>query len=260
MEPHHPATGLERGQRWAVRERVFKAIDTLVMAGILEMPTGNAANERFRLKARTPKISPYIFTARARDVREPERNCYLLKDIIFGQLGAIPTYCMKHCWKIVIKVATIADLFALLDVMTAKAWPGKCGFDTRDYTFGNCVGFRYFNSREDGEAAFDQTVEAVRARIPSAQLYLKRSCTEFELKAPSTAWNHEDQFADAVAAYLAEWVEWEAETHEQTEYVVARVKSYWVEKAYNVGDPTLEQIVPDFRSMYPQPVRYKETT
>jgi hypothetical protein len=248
------------GRTWALRERVFKAVDTLVMARILEMPPGNAERQKFRLRPAVPKIDAYIFTTDAKGVREPARNCYLLKDVIFDQLGAIPTYCMTHCWKIVIKVRTVAELFALLSVMQEHAWPGKCGFDSRNYTFGNYVGFCYFESREHAEREFPARVEAVKERIPGAHLYLKRSCTEFEMRAPSNTWNPEDPLADALAEFLATWVEWETVTHNQTEYVVERVKSYWIERAYNLGDPTIEQVMPDYRKMYPQSVRYMEST
>lgn len=245
---------------WALRERVFKAIDTLVMARILELPPGNAQDQKFRLNPVIPKIDAYIFTTDVRRVREPARNCYLLKDVIFDQLGAIPTYCMKNCWKIVIKVRTVAELFTLLSVMKENAWPGKCGFDGRNYTFGNYVGFCYFGSREEGERAFASRVKAVKERIPGAHLYLKRSCTEFEMRATSDTWNTEDPLADTLAEFLANWVEWETVTHNQTEYVEERVKSYWIEKAYNLGDPTIEQVVPDYKKMYPQSVRYMEST
>lgn len=245
---------------WALRERVFKAIDTLVMARILEMPPGNAENQKYRLHPVVPKIDTYIFTTDIGSIREPGRNCYLLKDVIFDQLGAIPTYCMKQCWKIVIKVKTVAELFTLLSVMKENAWPGKCGFDGRNYTFGNYIGFCYFGSREDGERAFASRVKTVKERIPGAHLYLKRSCTEFEMRAPSNTWNEADPLADALAEFLSAWVEWETVTHNQTKYVEERVKSYWIEKAYNVGDPTLEQVVPDYKKMYPQTVRYMEST
>lgn len=243
---------------WALRERVFKAIDTLVMSRVLEMAPGNAPDQKFRLRAVTPKIPVYVFTGDA-DRREAERNCYLLKDVIFDQLGAIPTFCMKRCWKIVIKLKTVAELFTLLGVMKQHAWPGKCGFDGRNYTFGTYVGFCYFNSREEAEAAFDSRVQTVRERIPGAELYLKRSCTEFEMQRPSTAWNEQDPLADAVAAHLSRWVDWDAVTHRQTEYVEERIKSYWIEKAYNIGDETLAEVMPDFRKMYPQTVKYRCT-
>ncbi len=245
---------------WALRERVFKALDTLVMARILELPPGNAKDQKFRLRPAIPKIDAYIFTADVRTIREPGRNCYLLKDVLFDQLGVIPTYCMKNCWKIAIKVRTVAELFTLLSVMKENAWPGKCGFDGRNYTFGTYAGFCYFGSREEGEQAFAARVKAVKERIPQAHLYLKRSCTEFEMRAASDTWNPQDPLADTLAEFLATWVEWDAITHNQTEYVEERVKSYWIEKAYNLGDATLEQVMPDFRKMYPPSVRYMEST
>lgn len=110
----------------------------------------------------------------------------------------------------------------------------------------------------NGEQAFDGRVAAVRERIPSAQLYLKRSCTEFEMRAPSNTWKEADPFADAMVEFLSHWVEWDAETHEQTDYVEERVKSLWLERAYAIGDTSIAKVVPDFRSMFPQTVKYRE--
>jgi hypothetical protein len=113
----------------------------LVAARALVLKPGNARDQKFRINAELPVIGPYVFTNEACGIREPGRNCFLLKDVIFDMLGVIPTYCMKRCWKIVITVDTVADLFALLEVMKERQWPGKCGFDPRSYTFGNYVDF-----------------------------------------------------------------------------------------------------------------------
>ncbi len=243
---------------WKLKQRVFKAIDALVDADVLVMEPGNARHQRFRLNPTAPRFESYLFTNDACGIREPGRNCFLLKDVLFDRLGVIPTFCMKRCWKIVIKVRSVAEIFALYGVMKAHAWPGKCGWDGRDYTFGTWVGFCYFGAREEAEEAFDGRVKAVRERIPTAQLHLKRSCSEYELRAPSDSWNEHDPLADTLAEYLATWVDWDMTMHNQTDYHEARIKSYWIEKAYNMGDPTLAEVMPDFRKMYPQSVKYRE--
>jgi hypothetical protein len=231
----------------------------LVAARALVLKPGNARDQKFRINAELPVIGPYVFTNEACGIREPGRNCFLLKDVIFDMLGVIPTYCMKRCWKIVITVDTVADLFALLEVMKERQWPGKCGFDPRSYTFGNYVGFCYFDSREAGEEAFESRLAAVRERVPKAEMYLKRSCTEYELKAPSDTWNEKNAVADALVEILEECVEWDFVDFNPTEYNEKRVKNYWIEQAYNRGDTTLSEVVTDYQDMYLQSVKYKKS-
>lgn len=247
-------------REWKLKERVFRAVDALVDTGALVMDPGNAHGQKFRLNPTAPKFESYLFTNDACGIREPGRNCHLFKDVLFDRLGVVPTYCMKRCFKIVIRVRSVAETFALFDVMKENAWPGKCGYDGRPYTFGTWVGFCYFPGRAEAEAAFDSRVAAVKARIPGAHLHLKRSCTEFELRSPSNTWDEEDPLADALAEYLSMWVEWDVTMHNQTAYAEERVKNYWIEQAYAMGDATLAEVVPDFRKMYPQTVKYREST
>ncbi|NIS52984.1 MAG: hypothetical protein GWN94_18065, partial [Phycisphaerae bacterium] len=65
-----------------------------------------------------------------------------------------------------------------------KCWC-KCGWEDRDWVHGNYGGYFYCNSKEVGLQRLETVRNAVRKNVDygdKIDIFLKRYCTEFELK------------------------------------------------------------------------------
>lgn len=120
----------------------------------------------------------------------PKNGCAECK-ACFNDFDVIPKYCFD-CYKVVIELPRIVDLFKLLMLFETIELPRnnsrKCMFDRRVNATSVYKGFVYCRGLEEA----DELCEVLRAAVSEsvvvgASINVKRGCSEFGLKYPEYA-------------------------------------------------------------------------
>ena len=198
---------------------------------------------------------------------DPAKDCGLWHNIMFDLYGFIPTPCME-CWKLVVVMDTVEQLFDMDEMQVELGEYSKCGIEVRDYTPRLYGAYFYNSSLDDGQERYHQVIHAIKNRPILAPLlddrdddgfpkkvFLKRSCTEFERKFPkSNNW-----------VATAEQVEMEKKIidlfdrsfplSQQLPNQKPHVYRKWIEFAAAHGDKTYMKFT-DGKPLFPAPVTY----
>lgn len=229
---------------------------------------------------------------------DDSKDCGFWHQVIFDTYGLFPLGCLD-CWKVVVRPKTVKQLFALHEYQdseykysrTKNGTPAgycKCGIELRKYVHGNYGGYFYNSSLEEGL----QCYEKVRADITKyigadISVTLKRACTEYELKyGDSSRWeellekgSYEDKDGNVITVppldVLKQKIEAiklnvsmtaedmqaeEGYNVQQPGYVKIHVMRSWLERAYDVGDPTALEFNEGGKLYYTPPVTYHNRT
>lgn len=170
--------------------------------------------------------------------RDVERKCEY--SMPFFQLTKVRPKRCYDCWKVVIRMTTISDLFRLSDYMHFDIeHPCKCGWDNRPYTSGVYAGYFYCDSKEIGLEILAQTREELKSVFKhDYSITLKRGCTEMEIQ-------HGEEWAATVKDQLQESlfmqnVDIPDGDQPQPDIVKVHVMRRWVENASRIGDKTVK--------------------
>jgi len=118
---------------------------------------------------------------------DPERFCNKWQDIYFKHYHIISKAC-RNCWKVMMKPATLKEVFQIRNLQLSMDINAKVGCETRPYT-GNkngytAVWYAPLNSGlKEGRELFsliDAKIQALLGREGKRELILKRGCTEME--------------------------------------------------------------------------------
>ncbi len=169
--------------------------------------------------------------------RDTNRGCEYWM-LLFKLTGIRPKRC-HDCWKVVIRLSALSDLFKLYDFMSFDIdHPCKCGWDNRPYTSGVYAGYFYNDSKEEGLA----TLEKVRTGLKEVlqhdnTITLKRGCTEMEIK-HGTEWDYsvKDQLTERL---FIDNVEITNGDKPQPDMLKVHVMRKWIENAARIGDETV---------------------
>jgi len=161
---------------------------------------------------------------------DPNRDCSMLQ-MIFGRLGFVPTRC-RGCWKVVVKMKTVKQLFAMLDFQQefTKKCQGsgrfcKCGIEKRHWVHYQYGAYFYCDSKEQGQRRYKEVRAAVNRIDPSIEVTLKRGCTEMEIKCGPT-----DKYEQPFESNKV--------NPSQPLYLVRHIMKEWLLFAWDRGDPT----------------------
>jgi len=193
-------------------------------------------------------------------------NCFLWKDIIFHGIVEqslprdkwfVPASC-QDCWKVVVKMKTVKQLFLMEALQKRLDLPSKCGMELRDSVFGNYGAYFYNRGLEEGLERY----KMVRAEIDNEpglgseiSVILKRACTEYEHGiGPSDKWTIDQRNIDFEKELTRLFVD-NARDLEQPEMVKVEVRQRWIEYAYKIGDETVLQFNGG-KPLYPGYVTY----
>jgi hypothetical protein len=185
----------------------------------------------------------------------------ILFDFVFATLGEkwVPIGC-HACWKVVIRMKTLKQLFALMNLQKRMGRPSKCGIEVRETVNGLYGGYFYNHSLEEGLECY----EAVRAEIdadpelgPDIPVILKRACTEFELLCgPSDQWSVSPEQVEIEDLINKTFVR-DIKHRGQPDHAVANVHRKWINWAYANGDQTYLEYTNEV-PLYPPVVTYHQ--
>ena len=131
-------------------------------------------NPKIYLKPVLEMSSPWLSTTKS-----PDRACDLWRTYFFNY-SVIPQGC-RNCFKIVMNIPTLKELFKVLDYQRAHDDNAKCGIEKRTYTgkLGSYGAYWYAPMKEGLEGA-RKLWKRLNNDFPSYGLILKKGCTEFE--------------------------------------------------------------------------------
>jgi len=198
---------------------------------------------------------------------DPKKDCGLWHHIMFDLYGFIPTLCME-CWKIVVIMDTVEQLFDMDEMQRELGEFSKCGIEVRDYTPRLYGAYFYNDSIEQGQERYHQVVAAMKKRPILASLLeekdeddfpkkiiLKRGCTEFERKFPkSNNWVATEEQVEMEKRIIALFDRDFPLSHQllnQKPHVYRK----WIEYAASHGDKTYLKFN-DGKPLFPGPVTY----
>jgi hypothetical protein len=224
-------------------------LDTLIA---FDIPTvfRQLFNEGWYIDPKTKKIT----CNQALDINRPwvyvnpdqTRDCNL-QQAIFNCCDFVPQRCM-NCWKVVVKMDYVAQLFAVYDWMKkftkqsfGKSRFCKCGMEERKHVHYQYGAYFYCDSKEQGQKRYKEVRAAIDAIDPSIEVTLKRYCTEFELRLGPTKSYKRPAHADYCEEEIAEAFEFNKINPTQPDYLVRHVMRRWLEHAWDRGDPTAKE-------------------
>lgn len=160
----------------------------------------------------------------------------LLFDIALGQ-KYIPSPCF-NCYKVVIAIPTVAELFGLYNILKRLNIPSKCGLDgNRVNTNRLYAGYVYNVGLEEGRERKELIRKEVDERIGThIQVILKRGCTEYEqIYGPSDKWWVVPEQLET-EKIVFENFRWGIKDVPQDIAQVSETMSEWIKRAYQWGD------------------------
>ena len=208
-----------------------------------------------------PYETPWIH-----NIKTKVKICAKYKDIYFNFFQFIHSECLS-CWKVVARPRTLAETFNLLSLQEVfRRSNCKIGIETRSYVdalYGACW---YCNSKEEGLALVRNLKDIISQGIPGGSgidIYLKRGCTEYEMKlGDSSKWTMIDNQREVEETLdnIIELKHGEYESMNQPEIVKNFIKRRWVEWACKHGDETYKMFTGDKSltpgSKFPDIVKY----
>lgn len=115
--------------------------------------------------------------------QDPKMLCRIYQ-LCADKAGFVHSRC-ERCWKVVARPKTVYALFQSYELMEKLGFHGKCGIEERSYVqaTGQLYGcYWYCTSPEMGKEVADAARAEFDKVLPNTEIYLKRSCTEMELK------------------------------------------------------------------------------
>jgi len=140
-----------------------------------------------------PKVylKPVLTTSSAwlSTMKKPDRACDLWQ-IYFYSYGIIPQGC-RSCFKVVMSIPTLENLFEVFKYQRAREDNCKCGIEKRAYT-GKLGGYTayWYAPMIQGLAGARILWHKISHDFPDFEVILKRGCTEYEVMYnPSDSWD-----------------------------------------------------------------------
>ena len=221
-------------------------LDTLVRFDVIEFAKG-LLSRGWIINCQTKKITCHHAIDPNRKWcytnPDPDRTCDIYREI-FQQCNFVPTACLD-CWKVVVKLNTVEELFKLLEWQyefvkgfESKDRFCKCGIEERKYVTYPYGGYFYCNSKTDGLKRYRQVRDAMDKINPDIVVILKRYCTEFEIKLGPTKEYDQPPLAKAMEKKIYAAVDRVKGNPKQPKYLLEHVFRQWLEFAYDRGDKT----------------------
>jgi hypothetical protein len=198
---------------------------------------------------------------------DSNKDCGLWHNVMFDLYGFIPTPCME-CWKLVVSMDTVEQLFDMDEMQRELMEFSKCGIEVRDYTPRLYGAYFYNSSVDEGQERYSQVISAMKDRPLLAPLLepkdedgyprnilLKRACTEFERKFPkSNNWVATPEQVE-MEQRIIDLFDRDFPLSQQLPNQKHHVYRKWIEFAACHGDRTYMKFN-DEKPLFPAPVTY----
>ena len=184
------------------------------------------------------------------------RDCELWHNVFFSLTGLTPTYC-KDCWKVVINVPTVEQLFNLYELQKGLNHTCKCGLELRSTDERLYGGYFYNDSKEEGLACLEKVRNALAEKELPMEAFLKCACSEYEItNGPPEDYVPTDNQLKLEKMYIKYVVP--CDTYfEQNKDDVAYTMIKWIHYAASHGDLTYKKFTGG-ESILPQMKKYEK--
>jgi hypothetical protein len=169
--------------------------------------------------------------------QKPGQQCEIWHRLFFDRYKWVPTYC-KDCWKVVVFIPTVKDLFNVYEIQHELGHPCKAGIEYR-YTDERKYGAYFYNN---GKQAGLDCYKMVREAIPeNMDVILKCACSEYEIECgPPDEWKASPEQLE-VEEMFKTWLVDSNMKHTQLEYMTAFTMLKWIHHAVHIGDLTYRE-------------------
>lgn len=106
------------------------------------------------------------------------RDCQSYMSIFLNK-EIIPIQCRYFCWKVVIAMNSLGELFNLKELLSKERFLSKCGIDRREYTKERYVGFIYCDNLDEAREINNHFEQSSR---------ISRGCTEMRMLIDPAKW------------------------------------------------------------------------
>jgi hypothetical protein len=172
---------------------------------------------------------------------EEIQKCELWHELFFSFNVMVPTYCQR-CWKVVLSIPTVEDLFEVYEIQKELGLPCKCGMELR-WTDERRYGGYFYNW---GEEAGQECYKIVRKAMPKQiGIILKCACSEYEVACgPPADWVPTERQLEIEAVYERRVTTNETKFR-QMDYLKANIMLKWLHHAAHIGDLTYKKFTGD---------------
>lgn len=189
------------------------------------------------IRARQDYMTPWIHVR-----LNPERVCPFYWSLFYPSYNTIHSRC-HSCWKVVARPNTLLQLVACHEIQKKMDTESKCGIETRDSVPANYGCYWYNDSLREGLKKKDWVIgELERAEMTDIPVFLKRGCTEFEVRYPdSSKWQIKEGQMD-IEKMLSDTLVFETnlDIGDSPWFVKLNTQRWWVKFAASRGDKTYE--------------------
>lgn len=164
-------------------------------------------------------------------------ECDVWHNLFFEEFKMVPSYC-QNCYKVVLDIPTVFDLFDVYEIQHELGLSCKCGIELRKTDEKRYGGYFYNWGKDAGQKCY----EIVRMAMPEqVGVILKCSCSEYEDElGPPAEWKVTDEQKE-IEDMFKKWVVHSDLQHTQPTYLVAYRMLNWIHHACHIGDLTYRE-------------------
>ena len=150
-----------------------------------------------------------------------------------------------NCWKVMVNVDTLSNLFKIYELQQRLGLEGKCGLEERAWTRGIYTAAWYCpldGGLEEARKMWTRINKAVK-EVTGLPTTLKRACTEMELAlGPSDSWEYTEGNA-AFEALLDSTYDDPPNELPHPAVLKTHVMKKWIQEAWKNNDPTVAKFI-----------------
>jgi len=167
-----------------------------------------------------------------------QKECEKWHQLFFPIAKSVPTYCQR-CWKVVVDIPTVKELFDLYELQKDLEHCCKCGIEYRPTDHKRYGGYFYNWGKEKGKQCYEKVRTAVSERIGEhINVILKCACSEYELDCgPPAEWKATPEQLE-LEQMFNNYVQISTQRFYQHPYMKAYVMLKWIHHAAHIGDMT----------------------
>jgi len=184
-------------------------------------------------------------------------NCEMWHQLFFEHTKWTPTECAKNCWKVVVVIPTLKNLFEVYELQKTMNHPCKCGLEHRPTDERRYGAYFYNNTKEEALDCLDKVRKEFHTNIrKDLNIFMKCACSEYEIKNGPP----EDYIATPQQLQLENlykrYVVVNDIHFDQKPHQVAAIMLRWIHHAMHIGDMTYKRTTGG-RSMAPKMKTYE---